>query len=112
MKKILVLALVALMGVGTMCAQRGEGRKKMTVEQTVASMTKELNLTADQQKKITAIYTDFENKRKENSGLTREQMQTEREKVNKKVSDVLNDEQKKKFENMKQSHRGGGKRQK
>ena len=55
MKKIIVLALAVLLGAGTMSAQRGGGRQRMSVENRVAQMTKKLDLTADQQKKITAI---------------------------------------------------------
>ena len=115
MKKILIVAFALLMGAGTMSAQqRGGGRQRMTVEQTVAGMTKELNLTEEQQKQITAIYTEFENKRKANGNaeVTREQMQAEREALDKQVSAVLTDEQKKKFESMKQARKGGGRRQK
>ncbi|MGN0213827.1 MAG: hypothetical protein ACI4AH_03340 [Muribaculaceae bacterium] len=112
MKKILFFALAVMIGAGTMFAQRGEGRQRMTVEQTVEGMTKELGLTAEQQKKITAIYTEHDNNRKKNSNMTREQMQAEREKLDKEVSAVLTDEQKKKYETMKKSRRGGGKRQK
>ena len=112
MKKILFLALAVMIGAGTMSAQRSGGRQRMTVEQTVEGLTKELSLTAEQQKKITAIYTDFDNKRKQNTDMSREQMQAERDKLDKQVSALLTDEQKKKFETMKQSRRGGGKRQK
>ena len=115
MKKILIVAFALLMGTGIVSAQqRGGGRQKMTAEQTVAGMTKELNLTEEQQKQITAIYTEFENKRKGNGNakVTREQMQAEREALDKQVTAVLTDEQKKKFESMKQARKGGDRRQK
>lgn len=115
MKKILIVAFALLIGAGTMSSQQGGGgRQRMTVEQTVANMTKELNLTDEQQKQVTAIYTEFENKRKGggNAEVTRKQMQAEREALDKQVTALLTDEQKKKFESMKQARKGGGRRQK
>ena len=74
------------------------------VENRVAQMTKELDLTADQQKKITAIYTELESKRKEKSERpTREQMRAEFEKIDKQVTAVLTKSQQKKYEEMKQA---------
>lgn len=112
MKKIALFAFVVLMGTGSVFAQREGGRQRMTVEQTVAGMTKELNLTAEQQKQVTAIYTEFENKRKANNNArpSREQMQAEREALDKQVTAVLTDEQKKKYEQLKQTRRGSGRR--
>lgn len=104
MKKIIVLALAVLLGAGTMSAQRGGGRQRMSVEDRVAQMTKELDLTADQQKKITAIYTELESKRKEKTERpTREQMRAEFEKIDKQVTAVLTKSQQKKYEEIKQA---------
>ena len=66
-------------------------------------MAKELDLTAEQQKKITAIYTEAESKRKSGERPTREQMRAEFEKIDKQVTDVLTTSQKKKYEEMKQA---------
>lgn len=110
MKKIVVIAAIAIMGFGSMSAQRGGG-KRMSVEEQVATMTKELNLTADQQKKITALYTDFQKKRTENSQTSREQMRTERDNLNKQVKAVLTTDQQKKFDELMQKRRGGGRPQ-
>ena len=98
MKKIIVFALAVLLGAGTMSAQRGGGRQRMSVENRVAQMAKELDLTADQQKKITAIYTESESKRKTGERPTREQMRAEYEKTDKRVAAVLTTSQKKKYE--------------
>ena len=103
MKKIIVFALAVLMGIGSVSAQRGGGRQRMSVEDRVAQMTKTLDLSAEQQKKITAIYTDFEQKRNQGERPTREQMRAEFEKRDKQITDVLNDTQKKKYEEMKQA---------
>ena len=94
MKKIIVFALAVLLGAGTMSAQRGGGRQRMSVENRVAQMAKELDLTADQQKKITAIYTESRSKRNSGERPTREQMRAEFEKIDKQVTDVLTTSQK------------------
>ena len=103
MKKIIVFALAVLLGTGTMPAQRGGERQRMSVEDRVAQMAKELDLTADQQKKITAIYTEFNSKRKTGERPTREQMRAEMEKVDKQVTAVLTKTQQKKYEELKQA---------
>ena len=103
MKKIIVFALAVLLGAGTMSAQRGGGPQRMSMEERVAQMAKELDLTAGQQQKITAIYTEFGQKRKAGERPTREQMRAEFEKMDKQITDVLNDTQKKKYEEMKQA---------
>ena len=103
MKKIIVFALAVLLGAGTMSAQRGGGRQRMSVEDRVAQMAKKLDLTADQQKKITAIYTEFNSKRKTGERPTREQMRAEMEKVDKQVIAVLTKTQQKKYEKLKQA---------
>ena len=102
MKKIIVFALAVLLGAGTMSAQRGGERQRMSVEDRVAQMAKELDLTADQQKKITAIYTESEKKRN-SERPTREQMRAEFEKIDKQVTAVLTKTQQKKYEEMKQA---------
>ena len=66
-------------------------------------MAKELDLTADQQKKITAIYTELNSKRKTGERPTREQMRAEMEKVDKQVTAVLTKTQQKKYEELKQA---------
>ena len=71
------MALAVLWGAGTMSAQRG-GKQRMSTENRVARMTKQLNLTEEQQQKITAIYKDFESKRKEGERPNREKMMEER----------------------------------
>ena len=103
MKKIIVFALAVLLGAGTMSAQRGGGRQRMSVEDRVAQMTKELDLTADQQKKITAIYTESQSKRNSGERPTREQMRAEFEKIDKQVTAVLTKTQQKKYEELKQA---------
>ena len=51
--KLAVLVLVALLGFGSASAQRNGGRRKMSVEQQVSNLKKELNLTDEQTEKWT-----------------------------------------------------------
>ena len=103
MKKIKKIDMAILLGAGTMSAQRGGGRQRMSGENRVAQMAKELDLTAEQQKQITDIYTESQSKRKSGERPTREQMRAEFEKIDKQVTDVLTTSQKKKYEEMKQA---------
>ena len=66
------------------------------------------DLTAEQQKKITALYTDFEKKRVAGSEASREQMRAERQELDKQVSAVLTDTQKAKLDEMRKARRSGG----
>ena len=106
MKKIIVFALAVLLGAGTISAQRGGGHPRMSMEDRVAKMAKDLDLTAEQKEKIVAIYTDFWQKRKEGERPTREQMRAEFEKLEQQVNAVLTDSQKKKYEEMKKARPG------
>ena len=57
MKKIIFLALVTLLGIHTVDAQRRGGT--CTPEQIVEKLDKKLNLTDEQEKQITELYTEF-----------------------------------------------------
>ena len=94
MKKILFLALVALLGVHTADAPRKGGTR--TPEQIVENLDKKLNLTDEQEKQITELYTEFFKKE-----LSREERRSEMEKLNEKIISLLTDEQKEAFEQMK-----------
>lgn len=94
MKKIIFLALVALLGIHTVDAQRRGGTR--TLEQIVEKFDKKLNLTDEQEKQITELYTEFFKKE-----LSREERRSEMEKLNEKITSLLTDEQKEAFEQMK-----------
>ena len=100
MKKFALLTVLALLGFGSMSAQRGDKRPQMSVEQRVEKLKKELNLTDDQVKQVTTLYTDFQKKMQSAEKGNREQMRAERDKLNKQVEAVLTDEQKKSFKKM------------
>lgn len=100
MRRIVCLAAVVLMGFGSMSAQQGKRRPKMSVEEQVSHLKKELSLTDEQTKQVTALYTDFQKKMQEGGENAREQMRTEREKLDNQVKALLTDEQKKAFEKL------------
>lgn len=94
MKKILFFTLVALLGIYTADAQRRGSTR--TPEQIVENLDKKLNLTDEQEKLITELYTEFFKKE-----LSRDERRSEMEKLNGKIASILTDEQKKVFEQMK-----------
>lgn len=112
MRKMVLLAFVAVLGLGSVAAQqRNGGRPRMSVEEQVNRLKNELKLTDEQTKKVTALYTDFQKKQDEKSKdeqPSREQMRSEREKLNKEIESLLTDEQKKTFKQMQNRQRGGG----
>ncbi len=111
MKKIALLAVVTFIGFGSLSAQRENGRPRMSVGQQVENLKKELALTDEQTKEVTALYTDFQKKMQGTERGDREQMRAEREKLNKQVEAVLTDEQKKAFQNMQKQRRQGPRRE-
>ena len=108
MKKILLLAIVAVLGFGNLFAQapRG-GRAPMSVDDRVDRLKKELVLTDEQADKVKAIMKEgmeqFKNRdRKE---MSREDMRAYREEENKKIEEVLTDEQKAAYKKMQEEAR-------
>ncbi|MCM1313354.1 MAG: Spy/CpxP family protein refolding chaperone [Bacteroides sp.] len=111
MRKIALLAVVAFLGVGSMFAQRGNGRPRMTVEQQVERMKTELSLTDEQTKQVTDLYTDFQKKMQGTERGDREQMRAEREKLEKQVEALLTDEQKTAYKKLQAERRQGPRRE-
>ncbi|MCM1079336.1 MAG: Spy/CpxP family protein refolding chaperone [Bacteroidales bacterium] len=107
MKKVLLLAAVAIFGFGCANAQRNGGRHRMTVEDRVNKLKTELSLTDEQTKEITTLYTEFQKKMKETTSESREQMRGEREKLDKQVEQLLTEEQKATFRQMQTKQRNG-----
>ena len=109
MKKYVLVAIVALLSFGSVSAQQNRERRRPTVEERVEQLKKDLKLTDEQTKKVTALYTDFEKKIKEAGEGAREKMREERQKLNASIEAVLNDEQKATFK-ARQERRGNGQR--
>lgn len=99
MKKILFLAVMAVMCTQTIDAQRKGGEKK-TLEQMVENLDKKLDLTDEQEKQITVLYKDFFNQK-----VSREDRKAKMDELNSKISSLLTDEQKAKFDKMKSEPR-------
>lgn len=106
MKKLILMAAIAMLCACPADAQRNGGRQRMTVEQQVSELKSELGLTSEQTKRVTALYTDFDKKMKSGS-VSREQMRSERENLNKEIEKVLTDKQKATFQNMRSKRQGG-----
>lgn len=94
MKKLLIMAVVAILFVGTASAQRrGGNRQPMTVKERVEMLDKVLNLTDDQEKKVTELYEAVDAKNLRGTER-RNEMQSVREEVKK----LLTGEQQKLFD--------------
>ena len=76
-------------------AQRKEGKTR-TPEQMVEKLDKKLNLTDEQEKQITTLYSDFFKQ-----DLSREERKSAMQELEKKITSLLTDEQKEAFEQMK-----------
>jgi periplasmic protein CpxP/Spy len=94
----------------------GGGRgMRMDPNRQLERMTRELNLTSDQQEKIKPLLVERQQKMQalmDNQSLSREdrraQMRTIAEGTNNSIKANLNDDQKQKFEEMRQRMRRGG----
>lgn len=95
MKKIIFLALMGMLTLQSVKAQRKEGKTR-TPEQMVEKLDKKLNLTDEQEKQITTLYSDFFKQ-----DLSREERKSAMQELEKKITSLLTDEQKEAFEQMK-----------
>lgn len=109
MKKLLMCALVALVGVLSVDAQVGPGQfdPEKIAEFSVQYLDEQLDLNKEQEGKIKEIYLDMFKNGFENMGGP-EEMQKKFEEMNKKIKAVLTDEQKVKFDKMNEEMRRRG----
>ena len=118
-KRFITSMLVLLIGSGIALAQRGD-RQPPSVDEQVKRLADRLNLTSDQQSKIKPILEDQRQQMaslREDSSMSREdrmsKMRSIRESTNSKISEILNDDQKKQYEAMQhemRSREGRGQR--
>ncbi len=96
--------------------QGGRGRMRMDPDQQLQHMTKQLDLSADQQSQIKPVLVDRQQRMQavfQDQSLSREdrraKMQSIRQDAQTKIEAVLNDQQKQKFEAMQErmQHRRG-----
>lgn len=98
MKKWMFIAIIACTGIlQTAEAQRRSGKAQKTPTEMTKQLDKKLNLSEEQEKQITALYTDFF---KQN--YPREERRQKMSELQEKIKQLLTDEQKTKFENLKQ----------
>ncbi|MBT9330963.1 Spy/CpxP family protein refolding chaperone [Paracidobacterium acidisoli] len=95
-------------------ATQGGGHRQMNPDRQLARMTKELNLSADQQAQIKPILADQDQQTQalwQDQSLSqqdrRQKMRSIREGSRAKIEAVLNDDQKQKFESMQEHMRRG-----
>lgn len=121
MKKIVLVAILMVMTIGAN-AQDDNGRRQrpqmdrqQMMEFRMERMSKELSLTTEQQAKIKEILNEEMKDMPERGEMKQgerpskeamEQMRAKHEETNKKIEDLLNDEQKAKYKEM-NSRRGG-----
>lgn len=98
MRKIVLLAMIAMMTVGTADAQRRNRQNispEQRVEQQVKNLDKKLNLSDEQEQKIKQLYVEFFNQK-----VSREQRKAKKAELNKQIESLLTDDQKKAFAEM------------
>jgi len=86
---------------GSMDPQQMEERRAHREEKMLESLTKKLNLSADQQKSVKAILDQQGEKMQALNKETMEKHKALREEADSKITPLLNDEQKKKFDEWK-----------
>lgn len=105
MKKVVLLAIMAVTILGTATAQYPQQRQKLTPEQRTEQQMKRLDeklqLSDSQKEEIKALFTDFF---QQQSSSFKEQ-RTKREALDKKIEALLTDDQKKIYSEMRKERR-------
>jgi periplasmic protein CpxP/Spy len=88
----------------------GQGRRAgmMSPEQRATRLAERLSLSDDQKAKVQKIYEDAQKDMQGMQGASREDRMAKMQATNDKVREVLNDDQKKKFDDMQQQMRQRG----
>lgn len=106
MKRIYLLLAVMIMATAGAYAQRPDMNPKERVENQLKRLDDQLDLTKDQEKKIRVILEEFH----KGGPAPREDMPARRKEMNKKISEVLTDSQKKIYSEMSAFPKPGGRR--
>lgn len=108
MKKTFLFALVAVFAASTVMAQdfeqRGERRgpdPEKRIEHQVKRLDKKLNLTEEQQTLLMEYYTEFDKAQLARMEQVRQMEKKDREALDGKIKAILTDEQKAKYDEMK-----------
>lgn len=109
MKRLVVLVTVLVLMMSVASFAGDHGKKKMTAEEKSAWMAKELNLSADQQAKLTPILADQQRQIEavwQDTSLTDEQKKARKMEIKSSTSTqikaLLNTEQQEKYASMTQ----------
>jgi Spy/CpxP family protein refolding chaperone len=112
MKRFISLAVMLVM-LTTMASFAGEHGKKMSVDEKISWMSKELNLTADQEAKLKPILEDQQKQIEsvwKDSSLTDEAKMAKKSEIkastNTQINALLNAEQQAKFATLQQQSKG------
>ena len=103
---LLALALTAIIGINADAQRRG-GQKltpEQRVEKRMEMLDSKLKLSDEQKQSIKSLYTDFFSQ-----GISREERRSKMEELNTKISNLLDENQKKTFSEM-NSRKPGRKR--
>jgi Spy/CpxP family protein refolding chaperone len=84
---------------------QGRGGMMMSPEQRANRLAEQLSLSDDQKAKVQKIYEDAQKDMQSMQGASREDRMAKMQATNEKVKAVLNDDQKKKFDEMQQRMR-------
>lgn len=108
MKKTLLLALMAIVATSTVMAQdmdeRGERRgpdPEKRIEHQIKRLDKKLKLTEEQQNKLKEYYGEFDKAQQARMIQMRQMEKRDREALDGKIKSILTDEQKVKYDEMK-----------
>ena len=109
MKKILLSAIIAMTCLPTIYAQQPQRdrRAAVTPEKIVQRMDRALDLTDEQEKELTALYTDFykdlKEKKQDNTKGSRKERKLQRQEFNQKMNAILTPEQQQKWADIKKA---------
>jgi Spy/CpxP family protein refolding chaperone len=107
MKHSIILKTLAIFIVAFICQSFTIAQPKdrpMPQREFVKELKKELNLTSDQETKIQKIFDTQNEEMKKERDAMREKMEKQRKETDAKISTVLTDDQKKKYEELQKKH--------
>ena len=113
MKKTLLIALMAIVATSTVITaqdvdQRSERRgpnPEKRIEQQVKRLDKKLKLNDEQKQQLKELYGEFDKAQKARMEQIKRAEMKEREALNSKIKSILTDEQKAKYEELKENEK-------